>query len=290
MEKIKQWFIACRGYSLPMSILCFLTAFTYCYLNKGNIFYGFLAFVAIIFVHLGVNLYDDFIDTILKTPKQKCKTEYLDKNIFSLKHILWGFIIYFFFASLIGIFFIYKIGFEILYLVVPTIIISLLYPKLSHYVPSEFFISLIFGPLMFEGISVVMLNRFDFDLFLISIPISILVGVVAMVHSFMDLDFDKVSGKKTYPSLFKTKNSAIIGIISLIIFVYFYTFWLVFDGIISFIALFSLISIYFLIKLQKSMQKYIEEKEDSAFLPNFMLCQRIFILYTVIIIISLMVS
>ncbi len=287
MDKLRQWFTACRGYSLPTSFLCFLTAFSYGFKHHGNLLYGILAFVGIIFVHLGVNLYDDYIDTIFKTPKQGCKTEYLDKNIFTLKQVLIGFILYFTIALLIGGFFIYKLGFEIFYAVIPTAIIALLYPRAGRYLPCEFFISLVFGPLMFEGVYFVMTKSFDIKILLISIPLGLLVGVVGMVHSYMDMDFDKNSGKKTYPLLFKTKKSALSGIISIIVLSYILITFLVFNGTLSYTALLSLGSIYFMGKLKDNLKSYNQNEDRNDFLRNFLLCQKLFIFVTAAVILSI---
>ncbi|MDO5306031.1 MAG: hypothetical protein Q4E87_10700, partial [bacterium] len=56
------WFEAARGYSVPMSIMSWSVPFLFAATEGGNIFYGLIALVGIVFAHAGVNLFDDFID------------------------------------------------------------------------------------------------------------------------------------------------------------------------------------------------------------------------------------
>ena len=56
-----------------MSIMAWLIPFSYGLHNHGNIWYGLIAFVGIICVHLGANLFDDIIDYKNALIKQKNK-------------------------------------------------------------------------------------------------------------------------------------------------------------------------------------------------------------------------
>ena len=62
MEKIIFWFECLRAYALPMSIMAWVIPFVFGYTNNGNVFYGLLALVGIVCIHLATNLFDDIID------------------------------------------------------------------------------------------------------------------------------------------------------------------------------------------------------------------------------------
>lgn len=140
-----------RGYSLPTSLTSWLLAFVYCLKHGGNIIYGLIALVGIAFAHLGTNLLDDCIDTIKKVPKQKCKTEYLDKNIFSFKSIIIGCVVYLGIATLTGFYLFLKCGWLVFGIAFITAIIILLYPRLNHYSLGEAAVGITYGLLLFSG-------------------------------------------------------------------------------------------------------------------------------------------
>ena len=90
VKNIFYWlFTVSRGYSAPMSILNWLVIFvlTIKTNSNANVLYGILALIGILFAHLGTNLFDDCVDYILKTPKQECKTEYLDKGFTTINKV-----------------------------------------------------------------------------------------------------------------------------------------------------------------------------------------------------------
>ena len=59
------WFKTTRAYSLPMSIMSWSVPFVFGITDKGNILYGIIALIGIIFAHLGVNMFDDFVDFLI---------------------------------------------------------------------------------------------------------------------------------------------------------------------------------------------------------------------------------
>ena len=168
------WFYdVSRGYSLLMSVMPWLVAFLYCLKQAGNILYGMLALIGIVAAHLGTNVFDDFVDHLTGVPKQKCKTAYIDNGQTTVKKIFFVALFYFSIAALIGLFFTYKLGMPIVYLALAGAIICLLYPKLNFYCLGELALGLAFGPLLFMGVSYVMLEKIDVGCSLISIPASI---------------------------------------------------------------------------------------------------------------------
>ena len=85
MSKLKKIFhillTVGRFYSIPISILSWSIPFIYSLLRQGNICYGVLALVGIVFIHMGVNSFDDVIDYT----KEKREIEFGIKDKFNFQ-------------------------------------------------------------------------------------------------------------------------------------------------------------------------------------------------------------
>ena len=209
-----------RGYSLPTSFTSWLVCFVYCIGYGGDYINGLIALIGVTFAHLGANLLDDCIDTIFKVPKQKCKTEYLDKGHFKFISSACG--IYFFIAAATGFYLFLLTGVKVLIIAAIAGIIILLYPRLNHYALGEAAVALTYGVLLFSGISVVMTGVVAFKLLLLSVPVSLLIMNLLYAHSLMDYDFDSLNCKKTLCVRLGSKERALnlfslIGFIAVLI-------------------------------------------------------------------------
>lgn len=289
MKKIFYWlFTISRGYSAPMSILNWLVAFVLImkFEPSANVLYGLIALLGILFAHLGTNLFDDCIDYILKVPKQKCKTEYLDSGYTTIKTVFLVTFMYFLIALSVGIFFFIKFGLPVLYLCLPVLIMILLYPKLNNYALGELAVGLCFGVLLFAGLCYVMTGMFNNSIIIISIPVSLLTVAVLYNHALMDFDFDKESSKYTLCQFLRTKENALIGLMGFYFAAFGCTFWLIIKHIIPVWFLVVIVLFPLIIKLYISMKKYISSEEHSTgdFLINFKLARNISVFYNLILI------
>ena len=272
-----------RGYSLPTSLTSWLLAFVYCLKHGGNIIYGLIALVGIAFAHLGTNLLDDCVDTIKKVPKQKCKTEYLDKNIFSFKSIIIGCVVYLGIATLTGFYLFLKCGWLVLGIVFVTAIIILLYPRLNHYSLGEAAVGITYGLLLFSGMSVVMLGSIEPNMILISIPVSLLVLNLLFAHSIMDFEFDFKNNKKTLCVKLGSQERGLnlfilIGVLTILAHII-----LVQKSILPLISLISLIPIIiYYILAYKKLKIYIKCRDNNNFMQIFKLVRNASFLYNVI--------
>ncbi len=289
----KFWFIqVSRGYSLPMSITNWLVVFSLGIFANGNIIYGIIGLVGFIFAHLGTNVFDDVVDQWLKIPKQKYKSVHLDNGQTSIKSILKLAIIYFFAATIIGIFLTIKCGYLVAILAMIGGIIALLYPKLNNYVLGEISVGLIFGPLLFMGIYYIMTATITKQVLLLSIPVGIFTIIVLMVHSLMDYDFDLTSGKKTLVIVLGSKLLALNIIFSLIIVAYFVTLMLIVFNYLPITAGASFGTIIIILTLYKRLALYIENSNHSNddFIKNFSLAQNIGTIYCITISASILLQ
>ncbi|MCD7740578.1 MAG: hypothetical protein LUH11_04435, partial [Candidatus Gastranaerophilales bacterium] len=61
-SKLKLLFIACRGYSVPISVMSWIVPFIFGVLNGGNISLGIISLSGIVILHSATNIFDDAID------------------------------------------------------------------------------------------------------------------------------------------------------------------------------------------------------------------------------------
>ncbi len=270
-----------------MSVLNWLVAFTFIFksFDNSSLTNGLLALIAIIFAHLGTNLFDDFVDDFTNTPKQECKTKYLSEGFTTIKSVLIASLFCFIIALSIGIFFFLKFGLIILYLTLITGLIIVSYPKLNNFALGEAAVSLCFGFLMFAGINVVMTGDVNINTLLISIPVSLLTSAVVFCHSIMDYEFDKKSNKNTLCVLFGFNNALkllLVFYLSTIIL----TIILTIKNIIPQIMSMSVICIPYSIKLYKNLKIYNPEI-NNEFMKNFLMSRNISLFYNLLLIASL---
>lgn len=294
MKKIYYFFyVASRGYSLPTSLTGWLVCFVFCLQYNANILNGLVAAIGIICAHLGTNLFDDCIDTITKVPKQKCKTEYLDNNIFSLKFIIIATLIYFFIAGCTGLYLTWQIGIKVPVIAFMAAIIILLYPRLNHYALGETAVMTTYGPLMFAGTSLVMTGVISANALLVSTPVALLISNLLFVHSIMDYPFDKENNKKTLSvRLGKPDNSlyvlAFSGISAIVVHLF-----LIINNILPLLSAFAIVPIilYYIqtIKQLKQYNKASSHKEDE-FMQIFKLPRNASMLYNLILTFTLIIK
>lgn len=208
-----KWFEYSRWYALPMSFFSWLIIFSFGYINNGNVLYGLIALVGILFGHLATNLFDDFFDfqnlnrytdynnKVILPNTQRGKCAYLTERKVSLKDVITVVGVYCLIAFLIGCFFYYIYGKTVLLYMAIGCGIIFLYPFLSNYCLSELLVGLAFGPLLFSGTYFVMTGKLGLEPVILSIPSMIFTINLLYTDMFLDKDIDKKEGKKTLVNL-----------------------------------------------------------------------------------------
>lgn len=221
-----------RIFSLPMTIFSWLIIFVYSVIDSGNVLYGVLALVGLCFVHLGANLIDDYFDykflikqvefdkTEYLKNSQKTKCRYLINGLLSEKQLLYNAFLYFVIAIFCGAFLYYKCGQGVLYFASVGAVIALVYPLISRFYLSEVAIALAFGPALFGGVYYVMTGVYSNEIYLLSIPSTIMTVVLLYIHSVMDYEFDKNEGKRTIANSFDSQLDSLIVLKALLILSY----------------------------------------------------------------------
>lgn len=227
-KKIPIWFIALRGYSLPISIMSWVVPFIFSLLKGGNFLYGVLSLIGIVLLHAGVNIFDDVVDyarekhNIDKGLKenfnfQNNKCVCIFDGLLTFREYCIASLILFFIPFLIALYFISVYGSSLFPIVIPTAILCLLYPILGCLGLGEIIVAIVFSPLLYLGVYFVMTGTYSIDILLISISTGLLSVAVLHNHMLLDFKYDEENRKITLCRLCVTQECALylLGIIVL---------------------------------------------------------------------------
>ncbi len=263
-----------RIFSLPMTILSWLVVFTYSFINSGNVLYGVISLIGLCFAHLGTNLIDDYFDykSLIKMvnfdkqeylkQSQKTKCRYLINGTLKESQLLLISSFYFGIAMLCGYFLFLKCGIGVLYFALVGAIIAISYSFLSRICLSEFAVAVAFGPALFGGVYYVMTGTYSFDVFVLSIPTTIMTVILLYIHTVMDYQFDLNENKKTIANRFTTQKDA-LKLLKIFLLLSYISILLpcIFD-IIDWQIFLVFLTIPLAIDLYKSLSKFIENPAD----------------------------
>lgn len=316
------WFEAARGYSVPMSIMSWSVPFLFAATEGGNIFYGLIALVGIVFAHAGVNLFDDFIDYNLEQRNikkglkqdfelQKGKCAYLLSGDATLKDLLLIITLCFGTALACGVFLAAKTGIAVIFIMLAAALIGILYPFLSFVALGEVAVGVMFAPLLYTGVYYVMTKSFSAELFPIAISTGLLTIGLLHAHMFLDIDFDKKNKKTTLCSLAGNKNNAVRNQVIIMILAYLNIAINMFFGlpkiyVLSFLSIPTAIILYKLMKCDcykkrkrirtniffgplGDMKKY-KNLDVRAFIIKFSVARNVMVEFTTLICIAKIIS
>jgi 1,4-dihydroxy-2-naphthoate octaprenyltransferase len=271
-QRIKDYFIATRPWSFTMSLIS-VSIGTLLAAEDGPAFWGWYALVCIGIVcfHATANIYNDYFDTRYQvdqpdSPTARYRPQPILAGMFTPSQLLTEAIVLNGITILIGlilsfgrsmlVFWIGLIGFLacVFYTAAPI--------KYKYRAWGEFFVFLMWGPLMFEGAYVVQRQALSLKAFYISIPFGILVGLVLLANNIRDIAYDSRQGIKTIGILLGGRRSFFLYA-GLILAAYLYVIGMVVVGILTPWGLLVLLSLPKAIHLLKSFMKKIPEAADA---------------------------
>lgn len=263
-----------RYFSLPMTILSWLVIFVYSISASGNICRGLLALAGICFVHLGTNLFDDYIDykylmkqldfdkeAYLKN-SQKTKCRYLISGLITENQLLRIVTIFFGIGFTIGLYLFLECGIGILYFALIGAIIAVLYPFASRICLSEVMVALAYGPTLFCGVYYAMTGTYSNSVLILSIPSTIITVILLYIHTVMDYEFDLHEGKKTIANRFNSQLDSLVVLKFLLISAYTSTILLCIPDIADWQVFLTFITIPLARDLYKSLADFSNNPED----------------------------
>ena len=227
MNKFKFWWTNARPISLPQSLLPALTAVA---LSYGQNEFSWLAAVAsiigVVFLHLGLNLLDDWFDYKVGSAQARekvadegfrgrmVKYPYLTSGEATHKQLLGAVACFLAVAALMGLVVILIRGWMILGWVAAALVIGISYSggplKLGFRGLGELVIFLMFGPLLMSGVYYAITGTLDWKITWLSIAVGLLVTNIVYSHSVLDSIPDAKMGKKTMSHLMGGKKGQII--------------------------------------------------------------------------------
>ncbi len=269
LNKIKSFLQLTRAYSLGVTFASCLPVLAFAhYSERFSIFNFALLLIALCLVHLGANLFDDYIDVKQKLKNnQNLKDIKFNSFVPKAKLILDGtysffdlnLILFFLFIIplFIGIYFAFISGWQVLLFAFFGGILTLIYPISSRYYLAEIIIGLIYGPLIIMGGYFALTGEFNSGLFLLSWAIFFATLILLHTHSLMDWEFDESDGKKTLCLYLKTKRNAMRALKGMIFASYFIIIFGVLTLNLNPHTLYVFLTLPIATKLQESMNDYI---------------------------------
>ena len=271
-QRIKEYFIAARPWSFTMSLIS-VSVGTLVAAEDVPILWGWyvLVCIGIVCFHATANIYNDYFDTRYQvdqpdSPTARYRPQPILAGMFTPAQLLTEAIILNGITILIGlilsfgrsmlVFWIGLIGFLacVFYTAAPI--------KYKYRAWGEFFVFLMWGPLMFEGAFAVQRQAFSLKAFYISIPFGILVGMVLLANNIRDIAYDSRQGIKTIGILLGSRRSFFLYA-GFILAAYLYVIGMVLVGILSPWGLLVLLSLPKAIHLLKSFMQKIPEAADA---------------------------
>lgn len=226
MNKIKFWYNNARPISLPQSLLPALTAVALSYgAGSFNWIAAIASVIGVIFLHLSLNLFDDWFDyhNGSAEARQKVANEgfrgrmvkypYLTSGESTPRQLLVAALVFMALAAAMGTIVIAVRGLGIAWWIIVAAIIGISYSggplKLAYHGLGEFVIFVMFGPLLMTGVYYAITGCIDWKIITLSSAVGLLVTNIVYTHSVLDSVPDKKMGKKTMAHLMGGKRGEI---------------------------------------------------------------------------------
>ena len=217
-RKIAFWFDNARPISLPQSMLPALTAVA---LSYGAVEFNWVAALAavagVMFLHLSLNLLDDWFDYRVNSAEARKKAAneglrgrmtkypYLTSGEATHGQLFKAVIAFGLVAAAMGAIIMGSRGWDILWWVAAAILFGESYSgaplKLGFHGLGELVIFIMFGPLLMTGVYYSITGTLDAKIIWLSVAVGLLVTNIVYSHSVLDAVPDKKMGKKTMAHL-----------------------------------------------------------------------------------------
>ncbi|MDR0604284.1 MAG: prenyltransferase [Bacteroidales bacterium] len=221
MKKIRFWLKNARPVSLPQSIFPAVLAAMMAFHSSGfSLLYSILAITGVVFLHLSMNLFDDYFDyknhdvkirnalAGNKTFSRVGKCSYLVSKEASLRELFFVATLFLLFATVLGGIIFLNRGIFILYLMLIGGILGITYSAkpfcLSYRGLGELTVGIMFGPLLMTGVFYASCGDYMPSVGIVSVSVGLLVVNILFTHSILDYHPDKYVRKKTLAVLIKS--------------------------------------------------------------------------------------
>ena len=271
-HRIKNYFIATRPWSFTMSLISVSTG-TLIAAEEGPILWGWfvLVCIGIVCFHATANIYNDYFDTRYQvdqpdSPTARYRPQPILTGMFTPAQLLTEAFILNGITVLIGLILSFGRSLLVFWIGLIGFLACVFYTagpiKYKYKAWGEFFVFLIWGPLMFAGAYAVQRQVFSLRAICISIPFGILVGLVLLANNIRDIAYDSRQGIKTIGILLGSRRSFFLYA-GLILSAYLYVVGIIAVGILGLWGLLVLLSLPKAIHLLKRFMERIPEAADA---------------------------
>ena len=220
MISYKNWFLAMRPWSFTMSVISVSVGAALA-ATHGSFSWNLyiITAIAMIAIHGGVNLMNDFFDYRSGVDiDEAATTQYrphplVEGKIYPMP-VLWVSIILYSLGIALGLYLTYLCGWEILWIGLIGVIAGILYtaPPLSYKYRAwgELSVFLMWGPLAVEAAYFIQARHLSWEAFWVSIPFGVLVALVLFANNLRDVVTDAKADVKNLAMLFGRNNGPIV--------------------------------------------------------------------------------
>ena len=272
MNLYRNWFLASRPWSFSMSAISVSVGAAHAATDGSFSWLLYIVtLVGMITLHAATNLINDYYDILSGVDYQETSTaQYrphplLEGKLRSVQVKTGAWILYGV-TALIGVYLAVICGWQILWLGLIGFFASLTYTappfKYKYKALGEFFVFLMWGPLMVEGAYYVQRQVFSMEAFWISLPFGTLVALVLLINNTRDIQHDRKKDIVTLPILISQSNGLRLYMF-LVILAFLSVIWMSVFGPLDYWALIVLLSLPIAIRLFKQMLKEIPLDADA---------------------------
>ncbi len=270
--RIKDTILATRPWSFPMSLIS-VSVGTLLAAEDGPILWGWylLVCIGIVCFHATANVYNDYFDTRYRvdqpdSPTVRYRPHAILSGLLTPAQVLTEALILNGVTILIGLILSLQRSMAVFWIGFIGFLASVFYTagpiKYKYRAWGEFFVFLMWGPLMFEGAYAVQRQALSLKAIYISIPFGVLVALVLLANNIRDIAYDSRQGIKTVGILLGGRQSLFLYA-GLILAAYLYVIVVVLAGILSPWGLLVLLSLPKAISLLKTFMEEIPEAADA---------------------------
>jgi 1,4-dihydroxy-2-naphthoate polyprenyltransferase len=204
LSPFKIWLMASRPRTLPAAAAPVLVGTAYAYtLGTFKVLTFIATLLGALFIQIGTNLSNDYSDARrgADTEDRLGPVRVTAGGLVPPKQVLIATYVAFGLAVLVGVYLIVTAGWQILLIGVLSILAGVLYtggPRPYGYEGlGEVFVFLFFGLVAVTGTFFAQREEFNWESFVLAVPVGLLATAILMVNNTRDLETDRRAGKKT---------------------------------------------------------------------------------------------
>ncbi len=217
-NKFKIWLRAARPFSFTASIIPVLIATAFAYSNENlTINWALLPVVLLgaVLFHIGSNMVSDYYDYKFGVDAEDTYggSGVLVEKLLQPRQVLAGGLLAFALGFLIGLILVYVRGYQVLLMGLGGLICGLFYTLTrkgwKYLALGDLAVFIAFGPLLFIGSYFSLTGTYDWNIFLVSLPIGFLVVAILHANNTRDIVNDSRVKIKTLPMFLGLQGSKI---------------------------------------------------------------------------------